>query len=72
MKLLYRSRDDAKLLGVCGGIGSYLDIDSNVIRIIVFILMAMSGFFVGFVLYFICALIIPKEAITSIEPYEQE
>ncbi len=30
---LYKSRTDARIAGVCGGIGAYFDIDSNFIRI---------------------------------------
>ncbi len=32
-KKLYKSRSDRKISGVCGGIGQYFDIDSNIIRI---------------------------------------
>ncbi len=32
-KTLYKSRSDRKISGVCGGIGQYFDIDSNIIRI---------------------------------------
>lgn len=33
-KTLYKSRSDRKVSGVCGGIGQYFDIDSNIIRIL--------------------------------------
>jgi len=33
-KTLYKSRSDRKIAGVCGGIGQYFDIDSNIIRIL--------------------------------------
>lgn len=44
-KRLYRIRDDAKIAGVCGGIGAYFDIDANVIRLL-FIVATLftSGF----------------------------
>ena len=32
-KKLYRSEEDKKLCGVCGGIAAYFDIDSTVIRL---------------------------------------
>ncbi|WP_461214222.1 PspC domain-containing protein [Lacticaseibacillus sp. GG6-2] len=51
---LYRSRDNAWLGGVCGGIGEYFNIDPLIIRLL-FILFASGG---G--LYFILWLIIPK------------
>ena len=33
-KTLYKSRSDRKISGVCGGIGQYFNIDSNIIRIL--------------------------------------
>ena len=33
-KRLYRSDTDKMLLGVCGGIGEYLNVDSTVIRLL--------------------------------------
>ncbi|HZK10389.1 MAG TPA: aminotransferase class IV [Clostridia bacterium] len=57
MKKLYRS-DDAKLAGVCGGLGEYLQVDPNVIRILWIIFAAMGGS--GILAYLLAALIIPK------------
>ena len=31
---LYRSQVDKRIAGVCGGIGQYLNIDSNIIRVL--------------------------------------
>ena len=33
-KKLYRSKDNRWLVGVCGGIGDYFDMDATVIRVI--------------------------------------
>ncbi len=33
-KRLYRSEQDKMLLGVCGGIGEYLDVDPTLIRLL--------------------------------------
>ena len=33
-KKFYRSRDDKILAGLCGGIGKYFEIDSNLVRVI--------------------------------------
>ena len=57
-KRLYRSARDKKLLGVCGGIAEYFEIDPTVVRLI----WAIGTFFsvgLGLLLYFIAALIIP-------------
>lgn len=34
MKKLYRSKTDRKLLGVCGGLGEYFDIDPTIFRLL--------------------------------------
>ena len=56
-KKLYRSEIDSKLLGVCGGIAEYFNIDSTLVRLawIVFCLMGGSGI----LLYIIAALVMP-------------
>ncbi len=33
-KILYKSRSDKRVAGVCGGIGVYFNVDSNIIRIL--------------------------------------
>ncbi|MFH1743106.1 MAG: PspC domain-containing protein, partial [bacterium] len=33
VKRLFRSQTDKKLAGVCGGLGVYFEIDSNIIRV---------------------------------------
>lgn len=58
-KKLYRSIDDYMLGGVCGGVAKYFSIDSSLVRII-FALMILSGG-MGFLLYIILWLIVPKE-----------
>jgi phage shock protein C len=59
---LYRSRSEKKLLGVCGGIAQYLDIDPVIIRL-VFVLGAIASFGIAFFGYFILAIIMTKEPI---------
>lgn len=44
MKTLHRSTKSKILGGVCGGAGEYLDIDPNIIRIILVILLAFGIF----------------------------
>lgn len=58
-KRLYRSRSERMLAGVCGGIGSYFDIDPTVIRLL-FVLFALvvGG---GLLLYIILLIIMPLE-----------
>ena len=52
-----RSKTDSKIGGVCGGLGEYFDVDSNVFRIL-FVLMLLCGS-LGFWLYIVCWIILP-------------
>lgn len=66
-----RSRLDRMLGGVCGGLGRYLRIDSNLVRLF-FVLFTLTGGF-GVLLYFALWLIIPVEdsaAESSGRPFE--
>ncbi|MEG0214982.1 MAG: PspC domain-containing protein [Hungatella sp.] len=57
-KRLYRSDRNKMLCGVCGGIGEYFDIDPTLIRLL-WAIFACSG--AGIFVYFVAAIIIPKE-----------
>jgi phage shock protein C len=67
---LYRSRKNRLFLGVCGGLGEYYRIDPVLVRVIAVLVTVASGFFPGFVAYFILALIIPLEGTTAGTPQE--
>lgn len=62
-KKLYRSPDNKKLAGVCGGIAEYTNIDVTIIRIlwvvISIFIFGPGAIIAGPFLYFICAFIIP-------------
>ena len=59
-KRLYRSNDNRMIAGICGGLGSYLNIDPTIIRLI-----AVIGFFltasVFFWAYLILWIVIPEQ-----------
>ncbi len=58
---LYKSRGDRKLLGVCGGLGRYFDIDPTVVRILyVLFTLVTHGF--AILVYFVLALLLPEES----------
>ena len=61
-KKLYRIRTGRKILGVCGGLANYFDIDPIIVRVV----FALIGLFwgAGILAYFIMALVIPEN------PYE--
>ena len=56
---LFRSRTDAMLAGVCGGLGRAFGIDVTLVRL-VFVLLALGGGS-GMLIYVICWLIMPLE-----------
>ena len=60
-KKLYRSTSDRRFAGVCGGLGKYFKIDSNIIRLIFIILLFITGFFPMMVAYIVAIGIIPEE-----------
>lgn len=69
-KRLYRSRTEKMIAGVAGGIAQYLDIDPVFVRIAFVSLIFFSG--VGLIIYFVSAVIIPKEELVgSNQPVEE-
>jgi phage shock protein C len=70
MKELKRSRTNRMVAGVCGGIGEYLGIDPNVIRLI-WVVVTVFTVGTGVLAYLLAWLIIPEEAppATETEPF---
>ena len=71
MKKLYRSKEDRKIAGVCGGLAKYLGIDSTLVRLLAVLLILFMGG--GLLAYIICAIVIPEEpdaAEGGYTPYE--
>lgn len=60
-KKLYRSRDQRVILGLCGGIAQYYDIDPNLVRLIAAVVTVLTGVFPGVIAYVLGALIVPLE-----------
>lgn len=59
---LVRSTSNRMVCGVCGGLGLYTGIDPTVIRVLYVIISLIAGAgFLGLVLYFILAVIIPED-----------
>ena len=58
MKKLYLcKKSEAKVLGVCGGIADYFNVDPTLIRIATALVM-FSG--AGLIAYIVCGFVIPK------------
>jgi len=58
-KRLYKSRNDKKISGVCGGIANYFDIDPTLVRI-AWVLFSLA-YGSGIIAYIIFALVMPEE-----------
>jgi phage shock protein PspC (stress-responsive transcriptional regulator) len=56
---LYRSNSDRMVGGVCGGLGTFLNIDPIFVRLLFVLLLFGSEF--GFILYLLLWIIIPEE-----------
>ncbi|BBF41885.1 PspC domain protein [Lachnospiraceae bacterium KM106-2] len=57
-KKLYKSREDRKISGVCGGIAEYFNVDPTIIRLVA-VLFAFCAFS-GVIFYIIAAIIMPE------------
>jgi phage shock protein C len=62
---LHRSKTNRVLGGVCGGLGEYLGLDANIIRLF-FVLLAL-GDGIGGVLYLLLWILLPAEAEGEVE-----
>lgn len=58
-KKLYRSRTDATISGVSGGLGHYFNVDPTIFRVLFVIFTLLGG--PGIVLYIILWVIMPLE-----------
>ena len=63
-KILYRSRTDRWVAGVCGGLGDYFGVDANAIRLAFVVLALWQG--VGLVLYLLMVIILPDEPVREL------
>lgn len=60
MKRLFKSKNDRKLCGVCGGLAEHLNVDPTLIRLgVAFVTLCSLGF--GIVAYIVAAIIIPDQ-----------
>jgi len=67
-KKLYRSIDDKKIAGVCGGLGEYFDIDPTIIRLALVALVLVAGS--GVLAYILAWIIVPEQQ--RVQVVEQE
>jgi len=65
---LKRSRRDRLFMGVCGGVGQRLGIDSNLVRLI-WAAFSIGSIGVGVLVYIAIGLILPEETIVDVPAY---
>ncbi len=61
-KTLSRSKTNKVWLGVCGGVGEFLNLDPVVTRVIWIVITVFTGFVPGLVAYLLAALVMPDKA----------
>lgn len=60
-KQLYLSATNKKLVGVCGGIGEYFNVDPTVIRLAWILVTIVTGIFPGVLAYVVAGVVIPDK-----------
>jgi phage shock protein C len=63
VKRLYRSRDERKIWGVCGGIAEYFEVDPTIIRLIAVLTLFFAC--TGIIVYIILAIVMPLEPLKT-------
>lgn len=64
IRKLYKSRTERKLFGVCGGLGTYFDMDPTIVRLL-FVVSAIASFGITIFAYFVMAIVVPEKPITA-------
>ena len=66
---LYRSTEEKKIAGVCGGLGDYFDIDPTIIRLIwVSLVLAFGSGIVAYILAWIIVPVVPERVVKATQP----
>jgi len=60
MKRLYRSKEDRKISGVCGGLGEYFNVDSNILRIAWVLIGLATGVLPSLIAYIVALILLPS------------
>ncbi len=61
---LYRSLDNRKIAGVCGGLGDYFNIDPTIIRLLWVSMVLAVG--TGVLAYILAWIIVPQEPVAVV------
>lgn len=69
-KTFKRSSKDKLLSGVLGGLSDYFEIDSTILRIFWLLLLSITGFIPGIIIYVILTILIPSSDKRSSKIYK--
>lgn len=58
---LYRSRNDRKVAGVCGGLAQYFNFDPTLMRVLFVVLALLGG--PGLLIYLVLWIVVPEEPV---------
>lgn len=61
IKRIYRSRREAQIAGICGGIAEYLNVDPVLVRLVLVVVTFFTGVFPGVLAYLAAWIIVPRE-----------
>ena len=61
MKKLYKSKNNQVISGVIGGLGEYYKIDPTMLRLFWVLVVMLTGFVPGILLYIIAMLLVPMK-----------
>lgn len=64
MKKLYRSDNDKRLTGLCGGLARYFNLDTTLVRLLV-AASALFSFGTVIFIYILGSIIVPKDTYSS-------
>jgi phage shock protein PspC (stress-responsive transcriptional regulator) len=67
VKRLYRSKVDRIIAGVCGGFAEYFNIDPTIVRVLWLVVLFLSGFGLGLVIYLVCLIVMKDNPEQSFE-----
>ena len=70
IKRIYRSRTETQVAGICGGLGSYMNVDPVLIRLILLAVTIATGVVPGVLFYLVAWLVIPQEPLPA--PVQQQ
>jgi phage shock protein PspC (stress-responsive transcriptional regulator) len=61
---LYRSRTEKKLLGVCGGLADYMQLDPVIVRL-AFVMAGLASFGIVLIAYIVLGIVVPQNPATA-------